>query len=118
MLSKYVPLKQLSTRHNLPWFDKKPRFLVRLKQKLYNRAKLTDNTNDWQKYWDVKKSTNHYLKKSQGHNVNSKLSDAFENYNTNHFGHTLIKSLRTIMGWPLLRRKVNFIVTLPKKQTS
>ena len=23
MLSKYVPSKQLSTRHNLPWFDKK-----------------------------------------------------------------------------------------------
>ena len=52
MLSKYVPSKQLSTRHNLPWFDKK----AKSNQKIYNRAKLTGNTNDWQKYRNVKKS--------------------------------------------------------------
>ena len=79
MLSKYVPSKQLSTRHNLPWFHKKAKFLVRLKQKIYNRAKLTGNTNDWQKYRNVKKSTNHHLKRSHRHHVNSKLSDALEN---------------------------------------
>ena len=30
MSSKYVPSKQLYTRHNLPWFDKKAKTLVRL----------------------------------------------------------------------------------------
>ena len=50
MLSKYVPSKQLSTRHNLPWFDQKAKSLARFKQKLYNRAELTGNTNDWHKY--------------------------------------------------------------------
>ena len=47
MLSKYVPSKQLSTRHNLPWFDKKAKSLAPFKQKLYIRAK--QNTTDWQK---------------------------------------------------------------------
>ena len=93
MLSKYVPSKQLSTRHNLPWFDKKAKSLVRLKQKLYNRAKLTGNTNDWQKYRNVKKSTNHHLKRSHRHHVNNKLSDALENNNTKPFW-SYIKSLR------------------------
>ena len=78
MVSKYVPSEQLSTRHNLPWFNKKAKFLVRLKQKIYNRAKLTGNTNDWQKYRNVQKSTNHHLKRSHRHHVNSKLSDALE----------------------------------------
>ena len=89
MLSKYVPSKQLSTRHNLPWFDKK----AKSNQKIYNREKLTGNTNDWQKYRNVKKSTNHHLKRSHRHHVNSKLSDALENNNTKTFW-SYIKSLR------------------------
>ena len=93
MSSKYVPSKQLSTRHNLPWFDKKAKSLVRLKQKLYNSEKLTGDTNDWQKYRNVKKSTNHHLKRSHRHHVNSKLSDALENNYTKPFW-SYIKSLR------------------------
>ena len=89
MLSKYVPSKQLSTRHNLPWFDKK----AKSNQKIYNREKLAGNTNDWQKYRNVKKSTNHHLKRSHRHHVNSKLSDALENNNTKPFW-SYIKSLR------------------------
>ena len=89
MLSKYVPSKQLSTRHNLPWFDNK----AKSNQKIYNRAKLTGNTNDWQKYRNVKKSTNHHLKRSHRHHVNSKLYDALENNNTKPFW-SYIKSLK------------------------
>ena len=71
--------------HNLCWFDKKAKSLVRLKQILYNRAKLTGNTNDWHKYRNVKKSTNHHLKRSHRYHVNSKSSDALENNNTKPF---------------------------------
>ena len=109
---------QLSIWHNLPWFDKKAKSLVRLKQKLYNRAKLTGNTNDWQKYRNVKKSTNHHLKRSHRHHVNSKLSDALENNNTKPFW-SYIKSLRNDNGVAPIRadgklhsdptQKVNFL---------
>ena len=64
-----------------------------LTKKIYNRAKLTGNTNDWQKYRNVKKSTNHHLKRSHRHHVNSKLSDALENNNTKPFW-SYIKSLK------------------------
>ena len=106
MFSEFVPSKQV----NLPWFNKKAKSLVRLRQKLYDRAKLTGNTTDWQTYRDVKSPL-------------EEIVNYLMLYNTitqNHFGRTLSLRGKTIMGvtsinegicsLPLLRLKVNFTV--------
>ena len=58
-------------------------------------TKLTGDTNDWQRFRNVKKSTNHLLKRSLQRHVNSKLSDAFENNYTKPFW-LYIKFLRNV----------------------
>ena len=54
-----------SQRIPLMWFDKKAKALVRCKQRLYNRAKASDNPDDRAEYKLIKNQTNHNMKISE-----------------------------------------------------
>jgi hypothetical protein len=49
-MEECIPSKTTSTRITQPWITKDLRTLSRRKQKLYNRAKRTHKTRDWNSY--------------------------------------------------------------------
>ncbi|XP_030834498.1 uncharacterized protein LOC115921297 [Strongylocentrotus purpuratus] len=50
VVNEHVPSKSSSNRRNLPWFERKHRRLCREKQKLYNKAKKSEDNKDWEIY--------------------------------------------------------------------
>ena len=55
IMEECIPSKTTSTRITQPWITKDLRTLSRRKQKLYNRAKRTHKTRDWNSYNAMKK---------------------------------------------------------------
>ena len=64
MLDKFVPTKVYRTWYKLPSFDGTAKSLVRRKQKLYNRAKISNKPDHWNDYKHIQKLTNKHLKKA------------------------------------------------------
>ena len=93
MLDKFVPTKVYSTRYNLLWFDGTAKSLVRMKQKLCNRTKMSNNPDHWNDYKYIQKLTNKHLKRAHRGHMNTRLSNALEENNTKPFWN-YIKSLR------------------------
>ena len=55
IMEECIPSKTTSTRITQPWITKDLRTLSRRKQKLYNRAKRTHKTRNWNSYHAIKK---------------------------------------------------------------
>ena len=55
IMEECIPSKTTSTRITQPWITKDLRTLSRRKQKLYNQAKPTHKTRDWNSYNAIKK---------------------------------------------------------------
>ena len=85
MMEKHVPSKKLTTRYNLPWFNKKLKTLVRRKHKLYNKVKQSKCTESWALYRHVQKQTNKVLKQSQRQYMSDHLADALSENSTKPF---------------------------------
>ena len=45
-----VPKKLTPNRHNLPWLSNKDKKMIRKKHQLFQRAKKTERTENWNKY--------------------------------------------------------------------
>ena len=71
VVEKYVPSKMTSTRYHLPWMDKNLKKLSSKKHKLYNRAKATGKSEDWDKFKLVK----HQCQKEQRASHNQYVAD-------------------------------------------
>lgn len=67
-MNRFIPTKKLSTRNNLPWMTRHIHRLIRKKQRLYNKAKKTQNNQDWAVF-----------RKLRTH-VKTELTAAYHNY--------------------------------------
>ena len=65
LMTKYIPKKNATTRHNLPWFDTKLRRMNRKLQRLYNRQRKTKSPDDEKKFKDYRANYKKALRRAQ-----------------------------------------------------
>ena len=49
-ISTNIPTKMLTTRWNVPWITREIKTLIRKKQRVYNKAKRTNNEEHWEEF--------------------------------------------------------------------
>ena len=62
ILSDLVPTKTLGIRTHLPWMSAPLKRLIRKKQRVYNKARLSCHEADWSQYKALKREVKHMLK--------------------------------------------------------
>jgi hypothetical protein len=77
IMNSCIPHKLSSSRYHLPWFNRSLRRKARLKQRLYNTAKLTGNKSHWAKFRACRKQ------------MHQDLKSARETYYSDFFEHTI-----------------------------
>ena len=94
VVEKYVPSKMTSTRYHLPWMDKNLKKLSSNKHKLYNRAKSTGKSEDWDKFKLVKHQCQKERRASHNQYVADLLKTSYEEKTSKKFWK-YIKSRKT-----------------------
>ena len=59
-----IPQKQLSCKHHLPWMNSEIRGLMRKRNRLFKRAKISNSIAHWGKYRFLRREVKHRLHKS------------------------------------------------------
>ena len=72
-LERNIPHKFTSCRTNLPWFNRDHRRMYRKKQRLYNKAKISDKPEDWSAFKSIRRSLNKELSKSRNQSMSEFL---------------------------------------------
>ena len=57
IMNKYIPSKMSNYKHTVPWITSEVKRMCRKKQKLYNRARKSQNPSDWNSYIELRKAT-------------------------------------------------------------
>lgn len=96
-LEKHVPHKRTSSRHNLPWFTRVHRRLCKKKQKLYNKAKKTNQPEDWASFRKIRKTLHQELSKSRNQYTSEFLAEACKS-NTKAFWSHIKKTSSNEVG--------------------
>ena len=73
-----IPHKMTSSRYNLPWFNCSFRRQSRAKQRLYNKAKLSQNPQDWSEFSDARKRLHKNLKSARDRYVSDYLGESIK----------------------------------------
>ena len=73
-----VPSKSSSTRHDLPWFQRKHRRLTRCKKRLFNKAKASGSTEDWARFRMIQKTTRRSLQRAKRDFISNHLASNIE----------------------------------------
>ena len=73
-MDRHVPSKMSSHRHDLPWFSRKHRRLTRTKKRLYNKAKASRQTQDWENFKAIQKTTRRSLQKAKRGYISENLT--------------------------------------------
>ena len=81
-VEKHVPSKNSKSKHHLPWLDRDLKRLLRQKQKLYNKAK---KTNDWSMYRIHQKHCKTSMKRAEQNYINNIITDGIKNKNSKPF---------------------------------
>ena len=55
VMKKYIPQKNINGRWNVPWLTNSIKRMTRKRQRLYNKARSTDNPGDWKKFKEMRK---------------------------------------------------------------
>ena len=85
-INKYVPKRLLKIgKNNLPWITPNIRRLCRKKQRLFNKAKRSHRSKDWQEYKKHKKHTLQSIRRAHWNYVNSILQDGLESNDSKPF---------------------------------
>ena len=92
-IADHIPSKCTSIRQHQPWINCSIKQLSRLKQRRYNKARLTGLAEDWEAYKKLKRYTQRQCKEAYDSYVNSIVSPESSN-NPKRFW-SFIKSKRT-----------------------
>ena len=60
-MQHHIPTKMLSGRWNIPWLTPALRKMMRKKQRYYNRAKRTQNEQDWKSFKNLRKTQSYQM---------------------------------------------------------
>ena len=63
-MRKYIPQKTLSNRRNLPWLTYEIKRRIRQKQRFYNKARKTNDPNDWNEFRNLRRTVKQMLVKA------------------------------------------------------
>ena len=84
-MSKHIPSRQTSSRHNLPWITVNIKRMINKKQRLYNKAKKTKKQTDWASYNHQKKITLKAMRAARWTYINEILAEGLNNNNNKPF---------------------------------
>ena len=73
-----IPHKMTSSRYNLPWFNRSLRRQSRAKQRLYNKAKRSQNPQHWSEFRDTRKCLHKNLKSAREKYVSDYLGESIK----------------------------------------
>ena len=79
IMNTFIPYRTTRSRHNLPWFNRSLKCLVKAKQWLYNKAKKSGHATDWSKFCAARKHLNSRLKTARNTYVSEYLTEALAN---------------------------------------
>lgn len=78
LMDACMPHKTTSSRHNLPWFNRSLRRESRAKQRLYNKAKRSQNPHHWSEFCDARKRLHKNLKSAREKYVSDYLGETIK----------------------------------------
>jgi hypothetical protein len=78
-MNTFIPYRTTSSRHNLPWFNRSLKRLVKAKQRLYCKAKKSGHATDWNKFRAARKHLHSRLKIARNTYVSEYLTEAVAN---------------------------------------
>lgn len=81
-VNQYIPSSVSRKRTSLPWINAPLRRMLRRKQRLFRRAK---QTNDWTSYRNFQKICRCAMRRAEWNFINSKILDGLANKNTKPF---------------------------------
>ena len=111
-VEKHVPSKTSKPNYHLPWLDRNLKRLLRQKQRLYNKAKIT---NDWSLYRAHQKCCKASFKRAEQNYVNNIITDGIKNKSNKPFW-TYIKSKKNDnMGTSPLKQNGDLICDATRK---
>ena len=73
-IRNHIPQKNISGRWNVPWLTTSIKRLTRKKQRLYNKARRTNNPSDWKKFKELRKHIKKQLSVAHNEYVSKMLS--------------------------------------------
>ena len=79
IMDTFIPHRTTSSRHNLPWFNRSLKRLVKAKQRLYNKARKSGHCTDWSKFRAARKHLHSRLKIARNTYVSEYLTEAVAN---------------------------------------
>ena len=85
ILESDIPSKMSSNRHNHPWITPKLKKKIKQKHKLYQKAKVSKDKDDWDKYKACKSSVQKELRGAHWNYVNESLAKNMEQGNNKAF---------------------------------
>ena len=81
-----VPSKQMrASRHNLPWITQSIRRMSRKKQRLFNKAKRSHKSKDWDAYKSHKKDTSRVIRRAHWQYASNILLEGLQNNDSKPF---------------------------------
>ena len=99
-------------KHQLPWFSDNLKRLLRQKQKLYNKAKLT---NDWSRYRTHQKLCKVQMKRSEQDYINNTIIDGMANDNNKPFWKYIKSKRRDNVGISPLKQNGSLVCEASRK---
>jgi hypothetical protein len=73
IMNNNIPTKKIRSKHNLPWFNRAAKHLLRQKKKAYHRAKRSKKTKDWIRFRQLRKAYQQNLRRAHWDYLNSIL---------------------------------------------
>ena len=93
VMDKFVPNKFTSTRYTQPWMTRECKTLIRKKHRLYNRARRSNSTLDWDRFKEIRKRTQKLCRTANATYISTRISD--DPSRNNKFLYRYVKSKRT-----------------------
>ena len=76
IMKRYVPVRLTASRYNLPWFNKDLKKMCKRKKRLYKKAKISRNLEDWQEFCNIRKDMHKPLRSARLSYINQFLTTA------------------------------------------
>jgi len=77
-VTKYVPFKTVRSSFRLPWINREIKKDMKKRKKLYNIAKRTKSSSDWNAYRIIKNSINNKIKVAHNNYFSRMFDDSFD----------------------------------------
>ena len=96
VMNSHIPQKKLSGRWNIPWLTASIRKMIRKKQRLYNKAKMSQCIGDWTKFRRLRKVIKESLSEAHHNYISSLLEPSGDDHKPTMRKRfwTYIKSMR------------------------